>query len=519
MKNTSLILTLFILFIGSYSYSYAQDEIQDILIAEDMDMPGLADSDSLQISSVDKNKAIDPNAFYVPQSWEVNLEQMMNSWYTKNYTKQVEHKAYSENVPANDSIYVDRLSKLNCIIELPYNDIVRNCINLYVNKRRSSVETMLGLQHIYFPMIEQALDENGLPDELKYMAVIESALNPMAVSRVGATGMWQFMLKTGKQYGLEINSLVDERRDPYKATYAACEYMKDMYKIFGDWTLCIAAYNCGAWNVQKAIKRAGDDTDFWAIYPFLPKETRTYVPLFIAANYVMNYYPHHQLYPAQTSLPLATDTLIVEKQVHFEQMADLLDVDIETLRALNPQYKQDIVPGNSSTPRCLRMPILQSLAFIEKQDTIAKHRVEELFPNRAYAGNYSGANQEQISHKVRNGENLSTIASRYGVSTSDLRKWNGLKTNNIIAGKNLVVYSNKKSSQTTKQIASKPAASSSNKTASKTKNYSTYKVKQGETLSTIAQRYRGYSYKDIMRLNGMKNTKLRAGQVIKVPKV
>jgi FOG: LysM repeat len=467
----------------------------------------------------------DHRGIHVPQAWEQNLDELQHSWYVKNFTEKHEHSGYLDSEPISDAVIMDRLSKLHCVIELPYNDIVRSCIDRYTNRLRKSVETMLGLEKIYFPMIEQALDENNLPLELKYLAVVESALNPVAVSRAGATGLWQFMLETGREYGLEINSIVDERRDPYKATYAACEYFKRMYAIYGDWTLVIAAYNCGAGNVNKAIKRANGATDYWAIYPYLPKETRTYVPLFIAATYTMNYYAHHKLYPVKTTLPIATDTVMVTKEVHFNQITDLIDVDIETLRGLNPQYKQDIIPGHV-TPRILKLPTLQTYAYIHYEDSIPNHRRGDFFQNRDIAGDYSGGNK--ITHKVASGETLPDIASRYGVSLSNLRKWNGLKSNSVKAGRSLTVYPNNggyaygsggsSSKSTSSSSKSKSSASTSNKKSSSSKgSYGTYTVRKGDTLSTIAQRHK-CSYKQLMKINNMKNTKLRIGQRLKVPK-
>lgn len=374
----------------------------------------------------------------LPESWDTDLDSLMNSWHIKYFVEKNNHPGYREAIVASDSVYIDRLSRLNNIIELPYNEYVRNCINLYVDRRRSTVEYMLGLERVYFPMIEQALAQNDLPDELKYLAVVESALNPVALSRVGASGLWQFMLATGKQYGLEINSLVDERRDPLKATYAACEYFKDMHRIYGDWNLVIASYNCGPGNVNKAIKRAGGKTDFWEIYPYLPKETRSYVPLFIAATYVMNYYANHQLYPAQTHLPLSTDTVMVDQTIHFDQIADVLSVDKELIRALNPQYKKDIIPGNSK-PRSIKLPALSAYSFVELEDSICKHRKDELLANRSYIGN-KALDKEKITHKVLRGENLHTIGNKYGVTAANIRKWNGLRSNKVGTGKRLTIY-------------------------------------------------------------------------------
>lgn len=530
-KTTLLIISIISLLYGATFRVWGEDKaLKEDLTTDEADSLTLVQRVDL-LSAPDKKDSKDQGELYIPQAWEANLDNIASSWVVKNHAKKSQHPAYTKQHPVNDSVYVERLCKLNTVIELPFNDIVRDCINLYVDRRRKSVEYMLGLEHFYFPMIEQALDENGLPDELKYLAIVESALNPVAVSRAGATGLWQFMLQTGKQYGLEINSIVDERRDPVKATYAACEYFKDMYKIYGDWNLVIAAYNCGSGNVNKAIKRAGGKTDYWDIYPFLPKETRTYVPLFIAATYVMNYYPYHQLYPVEMSLPLTTDTVMVDKQVHFNQIADLIDVDVETLRALNPQYKQDIVPGHVCS-RAICLPGVQALAYVQKEDIIPNHKVDEYFSNRTYAGNYSGANNDKINHKVKSGETLPAIASKYGVSLSDLRKWNGLKSNKIRSGRNLIVYVDTAgyslASATTESSSSSsvaPAAEKKKKNTATAQNkktkatYASYKVKQGDTLSSIAQKYRKCSYKDLMRINGLKNTKLKIGQVIKVPKV
>ncbi|MDH8700702.1 membrane-bound lytic murein transglycosylase D [Dysgonomonadaceae bacterium PH5-43] len=394
------------------------------------------------VPDIYKEIDFDDDLFTAPEYFDVSIDSLLNSWHIKYFLEKKEHSGYNETVAATDAVYMNRLERLNNIVDLPYNNIVRNCINLYVDRRRSSVEYMLGLENYYFPMIEQALDENGLPDELKYLAIVESALNPVALSRVGASGLWQFMLPTAKQYGLEINSLVDERRDPLKATYAACEYFKDMYKIFGDWTLCIAAYNCGAGNVNKAIKRAKGSKDYWTIYPYLPKETRMYVPLFIAATYVMNYYAHHQLYPAQSTgfTSYATDTVMVESTIHFNQLSEKLDIDIDLLRALNPQYKMDLVPGQSK-PRPIRLPAIKTYAFIEKQDSIINHEQVEQIANKTYTGD-TAPTKEKITYKVVKGDSLYTIANRYGVTAKEIRKWNGLKSSRIGVGKKLTIYIN-----------------------------------------------------------------------------
>ena len=312
----------------------------------------------------------------IPEAIDADVDSLLHSWHVRYFSKTEEYcHDDEENVYFPDSVYIERLERLPRVITLPYNNIVRDCIDLYAERRRDLVRYMLGMADFYFPIIEQILDEHGLPIELKYLAVVESALNPVALSRVGAAGLWQFMLPTGKSYGLEINSLIDERRDPVKATHAACRYFEDMYAIYKDWNLVLAAYNCGPGNVNKAIKRSGGKTDFWEIFPYLPRETRSYVPLFIAANYIMTYHCEHNLCALQTSLPLATDTVVVNRSLHLEQVSDLLQVDMPTLRALNPQYKRDIVPGNVR-PLVLKLPAERTYAFIDKEDTVYTHRAE-----------------------------------------------------------------------------------------------------------------------------------------------
>jgi len=399
---------------------------------------------TLKNNSLNTDSLLDTNVF-IPESFETNVESLLNSWHVNYYVKQHPKDNEHGNIQVSAAVYKDRLSRLPFIMEMPYNEVVGRCIDLYVNRRGSIIEYMLGLADFYFPMIEQALDENRLPLELKYLAIVESALNPTAVSRAGATGLWQFMLPTGKIYGLEINSLVDERRDPVKATYAACRYFKDMYDIYGDWNLVIAAYNCGPGNVNKAIRRAGGKRDYWAIYNHLPRETRSYVPLFIAACYAMNYHSKHGLTSVSTSLPLATDTVMVNDLLHLEQVAQMLNVDKEMLRALNPQYKRDIIPGNNGA-KPLRLPITDISAFVGIGDTIYRYKSEEFFVNRSFvepAGEDSksrSSSHERIVHRVRAGETVSSIASKYGVTVAQVKKWNGLKSTKIRKGAKLTLF-------------------------------------------------------------------------------
>ena len=375
------------------------------------------------------------------------VDSLLSDWKTRKFVFIDGEDCEGEgmNPTFDDSTYISRLSKLPTIIELPYNAVVRQYIDAYTTRLRKMVSTVLGVSNFYLPLIEEALDASGLPLELKYLPIIESALNPSAVSRAGATGLWQFMLTTGKLYGLESNSLVDERRDPIKATWAAARYLKDMYNIYKDWNLVIAAYNCGPGNVNKAIRRAGGKTDYWAIYNYLPRETRGYVPAFIAANYVMTYYCKHNICPMETNIPQATDTVQVSRNLHFEQIADICHIPLEEIKSLNPQYKRNIVPGNSK-PYTLRLPTEAISSFIDNQDTIYNHRSTELFKNRrtvASVGTRSKATAgdgELTYYKIKQGDTLGTIARKFGVSVRQLRSWNGLRNNNIRAGRRLKIY-------------------------------------------------------------------------------
>ena len=355
-------------------------------------------------------------------------------------------------------------------MELAYNDIVQRFIDRYSGRLRYSVSYMLGAANFYMPIFEEALDTYQLPLELKYLPIIESALNPKAVSRVGATGLWQFMLSTGKQYGLEINSLVDERRDPVKSSYAAARLLRDLYRIFGDWNLVIAAYNCGPENIKKAIHRANGEKDYWKLYPYLPAETRGYVPAFIAANYIMTYYCEHNICPMTTNLPAQSDTVVVNKELHLEQIAGVIGTDIDLLRSLNPEFRRDIVPGNSK-PYAIRMPITDTGKFIDNQDSIFNYRVTELLTKRAIVdvnddlptytrgkrggyGSKRGRHNRRYSARsggrrsrgdsgssvtIRKGQTLSEIAKRNGTTVAKLKKLNGIKGSNIRAGKKIRV--------------------------------------------------------------------------------
>lgn len=406
----------------------------------------------------------------VPVGLEDNLDSLLHLYNAKTYMMVDTSCNYRDVNPVFEKeVYIDRLKRLPTIIEMPYNDVVQKFIDRYSGKLRRSVSFMLGASNFYMPIFEEALEAYNLPLELKYLPVIESALNPKAVSRVGATGLWQFMLPTGKRYGLEVNSLVDERRDPVKASWAAAHYLSDLYKIFDDWSLVIAAYNCGPSKVNQAIHRAKGSADYWNIYPYLPKETRGYVPAFIAANYIMNYYCDHNICPMKTKYPVTTDTIMINRDLHITQVAELCNLDPVAIRALNPQYRTDIIPGSSS-PQSLCLPTEQLNAFIDFGDSIYNYRAEELFTrrsrvevdpsldNRSQAARRSSSvsrssasrshstksrkkskRQRTKSVSIRQGDTLSEIAKRNGTTVSKLRKLNNMKGNNIRAGKKLRV--------------------------------------------------------------------------------
>ena len=397
----------------------------------------------------------------VPEAMNYEVDSLLNLYYSKTYLQpDNDCNLRDEDVSYPKEVYIERLSRLPNVMEMPYNDIVRKFIDRYTGRLRHSVSYMLGASNFYTPIFEEALEAYGLPLELKYLPVIESALNPKATSHAGAAGLWQFMVATGKQYGLEVNSLVDERRDPIKSSYAAAQYLKDLYKIFNDWSLVIAAYNCGPENINKASHRAGGEADYWKIYPYLPRETRGYVPAFIAANYVMNYYCEHNICPMRTTLPAKTDTIIVSRDVHFKQIADVCGIDIEELRTLNPQYRRDIVNG-SNKPSVVRMPATVTNTFIANEDSIYNYQTEALFARRSLvevdrtsSSSYtrkSSTKRKSYSKKrrsrrsrarrvtIRQGDTLSEIAERNHTTVSKLRRLNGIKGNNIRAGKKIRV--------------------------------------------------------------------------------
>lgn len=370
------------------------------------------------------------------------IDSLLSDWRIRNYILIDSADCFSSTINPvfEDSVYIERLSKLPSLIELPYNAVVRQYIDLYTTRLRTSVSYMLGVANFYFPIFEEALDAYDLPLELKYLPVIESSLNPSAVSRAGAAGLWQFMIVTGKMYGLECNSLVDERRDPVKSTWAAVKYLKELYNIYNDWTLAIAAYNCGPGTINKAIKRNNGKTDYWDLYYSLPKETRGYVPSFIAANYVMNYYCEHNICPMVADISLDSDTVHISKQLHFKQISEVCNVPMDKIESLNPQYKKNIIPGQSMVCS-LRLSQDDLYNFIINEDSVYRYKADELFTNRKTVDikQQAPASTSKKYYKIRRGDSLSTIARKFGTTVSRLKSLNGLKSDRISAGKTIRV--------------------------------------------------------------------------------
>lgn len=547
-----------------------------------------------------KHSITDDNII-APESFETQTRLLEENFYLKNFV--VPGVDMGNTGQASAATYEERLKRLPTEIELPYNSIVGNYINMYLNKRRALVADMLALHSYYGPIFVEELIKEGVPTELQYLPVIESAINPNAVSRAGAAGLWQFMPATAKGLGMEVNSLIDERRDARLSSRNAAKYLKQLYDIYDDWSLAIAAYNCGPGNVNKALRRAGGEgkKDFWEIYSFLPAETRGYLPAFIAANYVMNYYGKHGISPTVVKRHLTTDTVVVDKYIHFNQIASVLNIPVDEIRMLNPQYRKDIIPGDYR-PYILTLPTQQCLSYVMSEKKIADYDAH-LYARRSYVEPSDGsvatvdepvsdngvANMERAAtqtanaegnvqiassqntekmvvkyHEVGRGENLRDIARKYGVSATDIKRWNQLRRGKVKEGDKLriEVYervqpenvklqaaaevpavtarelgnneasgesrsketvaekSTRSEAPTTaaqapakpKQPAAKPQPKQTNAKGT------THKIAQGETLAALSRKY-GVSVEEIQAANGMKksNTNIRAGETIKIP--
>lgn len=503
------------------------------------------------------------------------LDSMLKSWYVENAflldsTELAEADTLRQILP--DSIYIQRLQSMQSAVSLSYNNTVKGFISMYTIRKPKQVAVMLGLANYYFPIFEEALAKYGLPMELKYLPIIESALNPGANSVASAVGLWQFMYSTGKMYKLEISTFVDERRDPIKATDAAVRYLRDLYNMYNDWHLVIAAYNCGPGNVNKAIKRCGNARDYWKIYYRLPKETRGYVPAFIAANYVMNFYQSHNILPKSPDFPIITDTLMVNDYLNFNQVSEIIGIPVDQLRSLNPQYRRDIIPASKEKPYSLVLPQDQISAYLENESAIHDHRRTEFFPNNEivnpqtrYANLSPGdiKGRDKVIYTVKSGDNLGLISSWFRVRVSDLKYWNKIHKSFIKVGQKLSVFvpegqgeyyskiAKKSLAEKQRSLKEKPTYSSTQSVASSVTNkptttksaggnavvdnvnagtdsektdeasengeYIYYKVRKGDNFWSIAKKFPGVSNNDIMKLNNIKEAnRLKVGQVLKI---
>lgn len=416
---------------------------------------------------------------------------------------------YGEIPSFDDSVYMQRIEALaaQTTIPLVFNAHVKPFIELYATRKRALTGRMLGLSYVYFPLFEQMLDKYNMPLELKYLAMIESALNPSAASRAGAKGLWQFMIGTGKLYGLKSSTLVEDRFDPIKATEAACLYLLDMYNKYQDWFLVLAAYNSGPGNVNKAIVRAGGVKDYWAIWPYLPRETQGYVPAFIAVNYVINYATEHNIYPINPGLLMnGTDTVMVHDFLSFDQLTETIGVPLEDIKFFNPQYIKDIIPANDSTPYTLRLPTQYALQFIEKEKEIYAYQTKVSIEKEKIVEEVKKVSDRTV-HTVKSGESLGSIAKKYHVSVANLKKWNNLRSDVIQVGKKLTIYSS----------GGPMATSSENSTAVGSKATKYHTVKAGDTLASIARKY-GTTVANLKKWNGLKSDTIRVKQKLQVSK-
>lgn len=506
---------------------------------------------------------ITDTAIVYPESQQVDVHRLQQNWYLQNFA--VLDTVVTANVPATDEVVIKRLKSLPTTIEMPFNPVVRSYVDLYVDRRRSLVETMLGLSLYYMPMFEEALEVEGLPLELRNLPIIESALDPNAVSRSGATGLWQFMLPTARGLGMEINTLVDERRDPLAASRAAARYLKQLYSIFNDWSLAIAAYNCGPGNITKALARAGasadNPKDFWDIYYYLPAETRGYVPGFIGATYAMAHYADHGISPALAKRPILTDTIHVADRTYFQAISQVLDIPVEELRVLNPQYRQDIIPGDVH-PYPLRLPQQLVYNYLMNADSIAS--VSQTMCPRATveiggpqvqpeAGQEGTWRDVTITHRVGRNETITSVANKYGVTPNQVKRWNNIKSSRLRRGQHLKIRTREfvpapkqetspaladtiaveavepiietqvdsecdsADEQAQDSVAEQPAKPAKpakpEKSSARPK---THRVEKGETLYSISRRY-GLTVEQVQKANNLKSTNIGVGQKLTIP--
>ena len=497
MKKFKIVTLTLLLAYSGFAQESAQSEVS-------LELPKVSYIDSLKATFVNHS-----TSNCIDQRWLEELsnddlyEEMFSDINTVDIDSVVDYELSTD-------LLKSRLKKLNAKTPfvIDYNPALENVIKSYLKNRKASFERLMAISEYYFPMFEEHLSKYDVPLEIKYLAIVESALNPKARSRVGATGLWQFMYPTGKQFNLEVTSYVDERYDPLQATEAACQYLSSLYKIFGDWSLVLASYNAGPGNVSKAIRRSGGSQNYWNIRRNLPRETANYVPAFLATLYIYEFQKEHGLQPKKAPVTyFETDTIKVRKQLSFQQVSDLLDISVEEIKFLNPIYKLDIIPYNEEKPRFLRLPKNKLGVFVSNEEKIYAYvdYIDAKKEQPSYASSTKTSNSSSNSsvqyHKIRRGESLGLIADKYKVSISSLRSWNHIRGNNIQAGKTLKIYSSSKSKSTSSR---------------NTSNSGTYTVKSGDSLYTIAKRFPGVSTDDLKKWNDISGNNIRPGMKLKV---
>jgi membrane-bound lytic murein transglycosylase D len=498
----------------------------------------------LQISYLDSIKASfvhDEIAACVDSLWLKELTnedifpELLNDIATIDVDKEVDYELSTELLKKRFK-EMDAKSPFN----IQYNPAVENVIKSFLKNRKKSFERLMAISEYYFPMFEESLAKQNVPLEIKYLSIVESALNPKAVSRVGATGLWQFMYQTGKEYNLEVDSYVDERSDPLKSSKAATQYMTNMYRIFGDWELVLASYNSGAGNVAKAIRRSGGQQNYWNIRKYLPKETQGYVPAFLATMYIYEYHKEHGFVPNRALVKhFETDTIMIKKEMSFKQIADLMDVPVSQIQLLNPSYKLNVVPFYPNKPHFLRLPKEKIGVFTSNEDKIyayvdrerMKIEMPHFVTNSRVASNGISSNSKYTTntkyHTIRRGESLGLISNKYGVAVSDLKRWNNLRSNRINSGSKLKIVS------TIKQVAPTPkvlpaAVEKEEKTAVafiekdtpevKTELETTiYTVQKGDNLSSVSKKF-DISAAELKELDNLVDNNVKANSQLKVLK-
>lgn len=512
MKKTIIITSLFL---SLFSLAQENAEKENLL-----PLPKMSYLDSLKTTFVNHSTSNCIDERWISELASAELsENMFSDIFSIDIDSEVSYDLSTE-------LLKKRLAKMDAKspFNIEYHPALENTIKAFLKNRPKAFERLMAVSEYYFPMFEEHLAKYNIPLELKYLAIVESALNPRAKSRVGASGLWQFMYPTGKQYNLEVTSYVDERYDPLKATEAACQYLSSLYGIFGDWSMVLAAYNCGPGNVSKAIRRSGGSQNYWNIRKNLPKETANYVPAFLATFYIYEFKKEHGIQPKKAPVTyFETDTIMVKKQMSFKQISDLLDIPVDQLEFLNPIYKLKVIPFEADKPHYLRLPKNKMGVFVSNEEKIYAYlNYLETYKEKTKTEFIASTSKDSIAsgidststvvnkpkferktqfHTIKSGESLGKIADKYNVSISELKKWNNIKGNNIQAGKKLKIYSDKKI------IA---------KTESKSNNDGTYTVKSGDSLFSISKQFPGVSIDDIKKWNDISGDNIQPGMKLKI---